>query len=134
MNFRYGATVTILRGGGYDPDTGDRIDYTEEIEVPGCFWAPRTQGAGPSSGSVDNRGRQGVIEGLTLYAPYGAPIRHDDRVRLPIGAPLDGPYYGVTDYGDEGEVWEIDGEPGPWKNPITGRQHGMEVAIRRSAG
>ena len=134
MRFAHSATVTILRGGGYDPDTGNRLPPDEEIEVPGCWWAPRTQGAGPSSGSIDQRGRQGVIEGLTLYAPYGAPIRHDDQIRLPIGAPLDGPHYGTTAYGDEGEVWEVDGDPGPWKNPMSGRAHGMEVAIRRAAG
>lgn len=115
----------MVRGGGFDA-YGDPLPPTSTHVVEGCGWAPRTQGAGPSSGSVDERGRQGAVEGLTLYGPFGADLTHTDRVVL--GERLTLATIGAA------EVWEIDGEVGRWWNPLTGTEHGIEASIRRAEG
>lgn len=125
MNFAHGGTITVLRGAGYDHDTGDPVAASSAHTVAGCGWAPRTQGAGPSSGSIDQRARQGVLEGLTLYAPFGSDITHTDRVVLAAVT--------LSTVGEH-QVYEVDGEAGDWENFYTGRRHGMEIAIRRAAG
>lgn len=114
--FRHGRTVVVIRAGGFD-DNGDPLPSPGSIEIEGCAWAPRTQGAGASSTSVDDRGRQGLIEGLTLYAPARVEFGHDDRVQLP-----------------DGSLFEVDGEVGDWFNPYTGSHPGVEVNLRRAEG
>lgn len=123
--FPTGKPVTVLRGAGFD-SYGDPTPPTSAHVVEGCGWAPRTQGAGPSSGSVDERGRQGAVEGLTLYGPYDADIMHTDRVVL--GQRL------TADTLSGAEVWEVDGEVGRWWNPLTGTEVGIEASIRRAEG
>jgi hypothetical protein len=116
--FAHGRTATIVRDtpGGTDP-YGDPVPgSTVEIEVEGCGWAPRTQGVGPSSTEVLDRGRQGVIEGLTVYMPYGTDVRPSDQLRL------------------DGRLYEVEGDPGDWWNPKSGRLAGLEVAVRRAEG
>lgn len=123
--FRHGEPVTVVRGGGFDA-YGDPTDPTSTHVVEGCAWAPRTQGAGPSSGSVDERGRQGVIVGLTFYAPYDADVIHTDRLVL-------GQRLTLAEVAGA-EMWEVDGEVGRWRSPMTGREHGVEASIRRAEG
>jgi hypothetical protein len=113
-------TVTVLRGGGTD-DYGDPISGgVQRISVPGCAVAPRAY-TGASSVSVDDRGRQGVIVGLTLYPPKVGQIRHTDNIEIAgVSEGLDG-------------VFTVEGEPGDWISPYTGRT-GCEVALRRAEG
>jgi hypothetical protein len=111
-------TATIVRAnpGGTD-QFGDPIaGTTVEIDVPGAAWAPRTQGAGPSASEIHDRGRQGVIEGLSVYLPYGTDLRPTDQLRL------------------DGVLYEVEGDPGSWWSPFTGRTPGIEVAVRRAEG
>lgn len=107
-----GQTVTVLRStpGGYDADGDPVTSTTAEHDIEGCAVAPRT------SEPVDGRGRQGVIVGLTLYAPAGADLLHTDQVRI------------------DGVVYEIDGEPGVWRSPYSDTVAGIEVALARGEG
>lgn len=112
-------TATIVRQmpGGYD-QYGDPVPGTDtRIDVPGCSWAPRAAGSGPSSSEIDERGRQGVIVGLTVYMPSETFLLATDRLEL------------------DGLLYEVEGEPGVWgPNPFTGREPGLEVAARRAEG
>lgn len=103
------ATVVRLRGKTLDK-YGDPTGSDAEVELEGCAVAPRV------SGDVDDRGRQGVVVGLSLYAPHGTDLLHTDRVKV------------------DGVVYEIDGEPGAWKSPFSGWEAGIEVALKRAAG
>lgn len=115
--FPHGRTVTIIRPPGLD-DYGKTLPgEPDRTDVEGCAWAPRVGGPGTSSTEIVGRGRQGVVEGLTLYAPVGTDILHTDQVELP----------------GEG-VFAVEGEVGTWWNPHTGTEDGIEVALRRTAG
>lgn len=90
---------------------GDPTGVTPDaLTVSGCAVAPR------SSSEPTERGRVGVIVGLTLYAPYGSDIIHTDQIEV------------------DGTVYDIEGEPGLWANPFTGSRPGMEVALKRAEG
>lgn len=121
MRFRHGITVTVHRDnpGGVD-QYGDPIPGTvQTFNVQGCAVSPRSAQPGSHSKEIIDYGRMGVIEGVTLYAPFGTDIRRTDRIELP--APWNG-------------VFEVEGEPGAWRNPFTGWEAGLEVALRRVEG
>lgn len=103
-------TAVRVRPLGYD-DNGDPIEGDpDRLDLEGCTVAPR------SSGDIADRGRQGVIGGLSLYAPYGVDIVHTDLVEV------------------DGVLYEVDGDPGPWKSPFTEWEAGVEIALKRAAG
>lgn len=96
--------------GGLD-EYGDPVESTStSTELVGAFTAPR-----PES-EITSRGRAGVIVGLTLYAPFGTDLVHTDQVDV------------------DGTLFEVEGEVGSWRNPLTGWEAGIEVALRRTAG
>lgn len=107
-----GETITVLRPGSttdrYDNVVADWTAPTR-TDITGCAVAPR-------STSEENIGRQAVIIGLTVYTPAGADIRPSDRVEV------------------RGDVHEVDGEIGDWRNPFTGTRPGLEVQLKRVAG
>lgn len=115
--FPFGSTVTIIRSPGRDA-YGDPIDgEPERIALTGVAVAPRVGGPGTASSDVTSRGREALVEGLTLYiADVGADIRRTDRVEI------------------DGKTYDIDGEPSRWTNPLTGWHGGVEVAVRRTEG
>ena len=120
--FAHGVTITVRRGVTID-NYGKRTAPTETFEVGGMAVEPRTGGPGTSSRDINATGRAGVIEGYTLRSrDPELDLRHDDEVILP--AP----------YGLPSEVFEIDGEVGRWINPMSGRRHGAEAAVRRAVG
>ena len=113
MRFPFGVTVTIVRAvpGGDDP-YGDPIPgTTTRIDIPRCGLAPRM------STESTARGRQGVIVGQTVYLPDSSPaVFYVDQLEV------------------AGVLYDIEGEPGEWSNPLTGWTPGSEVAIRRAVG
>ena len=115
-------TITVIRPAGRDPVTGEKLPGATTHTIDDCAVAPRTGGPGTSSRNVESRGREGVIEGLTIYGPFDADVSHTDRVLLP------------SPWAEPGDVWEVDGEVGRWSNPITGHEPGCEFAIKRTAG
>jgi hypothetical protein len=105
-----GETVTRVRPTGTDAYGDPIAGAPAEVAIDGCALAPR------SSADLTNGGRQGVVAGLTLYAPSDADIEATDRIVA------------------RGQTWEIDGEIGDWRNPYTNEQPGLEVALRRVEG
>ena len=94
---RYGGAVT-----GWDSAVSAEID--------GCAVSPRFN---PEDTAL---GRQGVIVGLTVYAPPGTDVLPTDRVVV------------------RGVEYEVDGQPGEWTNPYDSLSRGVEFALKRVDG
>lgn len=104
--------IVRVRGnpGGVDK-YGDPVAGTEDrTTLTGAFTAPR------ESSEITNRGRAGVIVGLTLFAPYDTDLAFTDQIEV------------------DGTLYDIEGEPGRWRNPFSGREAGLQVALVRSSG
>ncbi len=116
--FAFGETIKRLRSvpGGYDENGDPVAGTTSSVTYDGVAVAPRVGGPGTSSTEIIGRGRAGVIEGFTVYGPIDMDIAHTDQIEW------------------RGQVYDVEGEPGRWANPYSGRQAGMEVAIRRAEG
>lgn len=106
------ATVYRLRPtpGGVDQYGDPTAGTVTRTLLEGCGVAPR------ESSDINDRGRQGVIVGLNLYAPYGTDLLHTDQVEV------------------DGIIYEAEGEPGQWKSPMSSWEAGMEIALRRAQG
>lgn len=102
--------IVRVRPPGYD-EFGDPIEgEPTRLTLAEAFTAPRT------SSDIDERGRSGVVVGWTLFAPYGTDIVHTDIIEV------------------DGVPYEVDGEAGQWKNPLTDWEAGCEVALKLAAG
>jgi len=112
----HGSDVTILRPGPPTEDGygNDVPGAPTEIPVLGCAVAPR-DGTGAGANEITDA-RDTVIVGLTLYAPYGTEIRATDRVRV------------------DGELYEVDGQPGAFRSPFTGSTGPVVVALELVTG
>lgn len=107
-----GETITIVRDADEatgEDSQGNPIITTEEIDVPGCAFAP-----GSSSEDAATYGQR-VMAGGTVYAPSGTVFRSTDRLLI------------------RGEMFVVDGEAGQWTSPFNGRGRGVEVAVKRGA-
>lgn len=109
----YGETLVRLRGtkvsDGYN---GTRIDWANpaRLTMPGCGLAPRVEDENRTNG------RQAVTDAWTAYVPFGADIGFEDRVECRWG------------------TFEVEGTPGHWRSPLSGREHGTAVHLRRVDG
>lgn len=103
------ATIVRLRGDTIDK-YGDHTGTVTRTTLDGCAVAPR------SSEALDADGRHGAIIGLNLYGPYGTDLVHTDQLEV------------------DGVVYDIDGEPGQWKSPLSAWEAGFEVALKRAVG
>lgn len=104
--------IVRVRGnpGGVD-EYGDPVAGTEDrATLTGAYVAPR------ETSEIVNRGRAGVIVGLTLFAPYDTDLAFTDRIEV------------------DGVSYDIEGEPGKWRNPFTDWEAGIQAALVRSAG
>jgi hypothetical protein len=109
--FAHGETVTVLPGPTTFDAYGDPIASTRVGgDILGCAVAPRY------STEPTVRGRQGVIVGLSIYAPAGSDILSTDLLRV------------------RGDIYDVEGEPAEWVSPYTGWEPGMEVAVKRAGG
>lgn len=86
---------------------GNSTTVPTEIEWGPCAVAPRS-----SVERVDPRS-PAVLTGKTVYGPV-VDMDADDQLVI------------------NGVVYDIDGEPGEWINPMTGWVAGLEVAIKRT--
>ena len=122
MKFLRGFTVTVVRPPEpvYDPYGDPTPGEPVRTELTGVGLAPRTGGPGTASTDIENRGREGLRSGLTMYAEVGADIRRHDLVV-------------VDEPGFEG-TYKVDGEPLPWVSPFDGWRAGIEVALTRAEG
>jgi len=111
MDFPYGETVTVVPGPPGSDQYGDPLPVTRvSFDIEGCGVAPRY------STEPTERGRQGVIVGLSIYAPIGSDILSTDSLRV------------------RGDVYAVEGEPADWRSPFSGWAPGMEIALKRAAG
>ena len=111
--FPFGETVTRRRGQTVDNYGTQTVDWSQpstDITIAGCAVAPST------TDELIAAGREGPIFDATLYAPFGADIGWRDRIVCSFG------------------VFDVDGEPSPWKSPFTGWEPGVAVRLKRVAG
>jgi hypothetical protein len=111
-----GETIVIVRPGPPTQDSygNDVAGPPAEIEVVGCAVAPRDGTGTASNERLD--ARDTVITGLTLYAPYGTDIRATDQIRV------------------NGELYEVDGQPGSFRSPFTASTGPVVVALELVTG
>ncbi|MEV1331127.1 hypothetical protein AB0J20_16295 [Micromonospora costi] len=95
-----------LAGDGYGNQARD-WNAAVRTELPGWGFAPRRGEEAPADGS------QGVIVGLTGYGPPQVDVLPTDRLEV------------------RGQVFDVVGEVGVWRSPLTGWEPGVEVALRR---
>lgn len=111
MWFAHGETVTVLPGSvGTDADGEPVPDTRTGGDIERCAIAFRY------STEPTARGRNGVIVGLTVFAPFGSDITSTDSLMI------------------RGNRYVVDGEPAEWRSPFTGWEPGIEVAARRAEG
>ncbi|MEU7609548.1 hypothetical protein [Micromonospora sp. NPDC049204] len=110
MRFAYGETATVLRAPLTDAPYGNQQrDWGNATSTLLLGWgfAPRTSDEDTATGS------EGVIVGLTGFGPPGSDVLPTDRMEV------------------RGVVYEVVGEVGEWRSPLTGWRPGVEVALRR---
>lgn len=106
-----GETVTFIRAGApTQDDYGNDVPGTPaETDVAGCAVWPRTS-------NEDVQGRLQVIEGLNVVAPYGTDVGPQDRARV------------------RGVLYDVNGDPGEWRSPLTGTKAGVQIELTRVTG
>lgn len=114
MVWPHGEQVTILHPGTptEDPDYGTPIpgEPTPEI-VDRAAVAPRTE----NRVDVENHRYQSTVtSGFDVFLPPGVTVEPDARMIV------------------RGETYEVDGEPGDWRNPFTGWHPGIQVSVKRA--
>lgn len=103
-------TVTVIRAARYTERGDEVLDWENaaEHDVDRCRWQP--------GGGTDLEGRRrGVAGTANLYAPLGADITEDDRIRF------------------GGVVYEIEGPLSPWRS-ATGALAHTEIALKVHRG
>ncbi len=90
---------------------GDPRPGGEVVEpLPGAYVAPRM------SEPVEGKGRDGVVAGLTLFAPYGTDVVRTDLIEA------------------QGRRWRIDGEVAVWEHPWSSWRPGITAALTAAEG
>lgn len=108
---RSNATIVRVRPTGVDQYGDTNAGTPDRLTLDPAAVYPR------SSSPVDDRGRSGVIVGLTLLVPdVDADILDGDQIEV------------------DGHLYDLDGTAGAWKSPLTGWEPGLEAALIRAAG
>lgn len=108
----FGVTATILARTKTGKDSQGNATYTwaDQVSIDGCVMWPR-------SSSELVQAQDTVLVGQNLLLPADAPtIAPTQRIRV------------------AGIVYEVDGEPGVYVNPIEGTRGGTQVALTRVEG
>lgn len=106
-----GVVVTFIRPGAPTQDAygNDVPGAATETDVAGCAVWPRTS-------DEDVQGRMQVTQGLNVVAPYGTDVRPQDQARV------------------GGVLYDVDGDPGDWRSPLTGTRAGVQISLTRVTG
>lgn len=109
--FPFGETVVFLTEtpGGRDEMGVPTPGATVETPVSGCAVWPRMS-------DEREQAQSQVIVGLTVFIPPGVAVPATNRARV------------------RGVLYEVDGEPGAYRSPLTGHASGTEVALTRVTG
>jgi hypothetical protein len=111
--YPFGGTVTVNRRSRGAPDEYGNDTWTITPQTySGCAWWDSRYG----SGTENVTARDTVSSGLTLALPYGTAVSATDQVVI------------------AGVAYEVDGEAGHWRSPLTGSEFGTVVALRRVTG
>lgn len=103
--------VRVRSAPGGTDEYGDPVaSTTSRTTLAEAFVAPR------ETSEIVNRGRAGVIVGLTLFAPYDTDLVYTDQIEV------------------DGVLYDIEGEPGRWRNPHTDWEAGIQAALVRASG
>lgn len=105
-----GETVVRIRPLGTDPYGDPLPGDPARTDVAGTAVAPRM------STEPTERGRQGVVVGLTIAPPPGSDIRFTDQVEV------------------RGVVYDVEGDSIEIRSPFTGWAPGAEIALKRAVG
>jgi hypothetical protein len=95
---------------------GDPVAGEDRTPIGVIGLAPRVGGPGTNSSEITDRGRDGLREGLTAYLDIDVDLRFGDQIEI------------------DGQLWDIEGEPGRWESPLNGWRPGQEVELRRLSG
>ncbi|GAA1455383.1 hypothetical protein GCM10009602_69580 [Nocardiopsis tropica] len=109
--FPLGETVVFLAAGqaGRDEMGLPVPGPVTETPVAGCAVWPRMS-------SEQDQGREQVVIGLVVFVPPGVEVPSADTARV------------------RGTVYEVDGEPGFFRSPLTGHASGTQVTLKRVTG
>lgn len=109
--FPQGETLVILRAASSTRDSAGNYVPGADREIPVAGCAAWNTGTSERLDAQDQ-----VVELFTVVAPYGTDIRATDRARL------------------RGRVFTVQGQPQPWKSPLTGTTGGVEIRLQRIVG
>ena len=102
-------TITVVRQAKVDRLSDEVAAAPVEHEITGCAVLPRS--------SFEEGKGWVIVEGLQVFAPYGADITADDRVRTEPGEPL----------------WNVDGKPGDYEDKKARGRVTIFYLTRRSS-
>jgi hypothetical protein len=118
MGVPFGETVTLIRRTktGED-DYGNDIYSATDVTVPGVVWAPAgSRGGVPAS--IEHTGAADMVTtNAQAYLPPGTTVTSVDRIRR-----------------ENGDLYEVSGEPSLYRNPFTGTSPGPIVEVKRVTG
>lgn len=100
-------TVTVVRQPRVDRLDPNPPPAAIEHDIEGCAIVPRAS-------QEEGKGWV-VVEGYSVFAPHGADVTADDRVRF------------------DGVLWDVDGEPGDYENK-RGRGKATIFYLTRGGG
>jgi hypothetical protein len=128
MRHPFGSIITVLRDipGGVDTYGDPTTASTIRTDIAGCGIAPRY------SSEPNAVGRNGVVIGLTIFAPYGSDILFTDRIEINGGGTVIATGLPVTP--STASIYTIEGDPADWLNPFTGSTPGMEISVKKAVG
>lgn len=128
MIFPNGQIITVLRDtpGGVDEWGDSVVASTSRTDIADCAIAPRY------STEPTAVGRNGVIIGLTIFAPYGSDILFTDCIEINGGGTVTETGLPVTP--STATIYTIEGDPSDWANPFTGATPGMEISVKKATG
>lgn len=111
MTFPFGETVTLVHRSvtGQDVD-GNDLYSNVETTVGGTGWDPGTSTENVQGGDL-------VIQLPRFFLPSGTVVSPLDAIRRA-----------------NGRTYEVVGEPGDYRNPMTGWEPGVVVNVRRVTG
>lgn len=115
--FACGETLTRLRATTVlDPYSGEATDLSwdepDELPLSGCGFDPG------ASGEPAAVGRDAVTSQPVAYVSFGSDVLPGDRIRRDL----------------TGRVYNVDGEPGDYRNPFTGWEAGMVIRLKAVSG
>lgn len=94
---------------------------TADHTVAGCWIYTESSTELQAGRGTGNDGHDTITSKTVLIAPYGADITAVDELVAPASEPVPPQYRGAR--------FKVDGEPFPWRSPLTGWAPGVQVNL-----